>query len=128
MLRSTSNESRGGKFHPLSLFLPSALRASYGQLRFPESSPFGRRPFERIGFQPTRHTIACLQFDHTQRLESTTDRFAQQLYGEFNCKYGQMIPLLPVAQSDDSLNSYVSLFHCQRPPPPQTKNPSRPSH
>ena len=88
--RSTSNESRGGKFHPLSLFLLSALRASYGKLRFPESSHFGSRPFERIGFQPTRNTIACLQFDHVQRFESTTDRFALQLYGEFNWKYGQI--------------------------------------
>ena len=90
MLRSTSNESRGGKFHPLSLFLLSALRASYGKLRFPESSPFGRRSFERIGFQPTCNTIACLQFDHSQRFESTTDRFALQLYGKFNWKYGQI--------------------------------------
>ena len=90
MLRSTSNESRGGKFHPLSLFLLSALHASYGKLRFPESSPFGRRSFELIGFQPTRNTIACLQFDHAQRFESTTHRFALQLYGEFNWKYGQI--------------------------------------
>ena len=71
-------------------FLLSALRASYGKLRFPQSSPFGRRPFERIGFQPTRHTIACLQFDHAQRFESTTDRFALRLYGEFNWKFGQI--------------------------------------
>ena len=90
MLRSTSNESRGGKFHPLSLFLLSALRVSYRKLRFPESSPFGRRSFERIGFQPTCNTIACLQFDHSQRFESTTDRFALQLYGNFNWKYGQI--------------------------------------
>ena len=90
MLRSTSNESRGGKFHPLSLFLLSALRASYGKLRFPESSHFGSRPFERIGFQPRRNTIAWLQFDHVQRFESTTDRLALKLYGEFNWEYGQI--------------------------------------
>ena len=49
-----------------SLFLLSALRASYGKLRFPESSLFGRRPFKRIGFQPTRFEL--------------TDQFALQLY------------------------------------------------
>ena len=32
----------------------------------------------------------CLQFDHSQRFESTTDRFALQLYGKFNWKYGQI--------------------------------------
>ena len=36
------------------------------------------------------HTIACLQFDHAQRFESTTDRFTLQLYGEFNWKYGKI--------------------------------------
>ena len=34
--------------------------------------------------------IACLQFDHLQLFESTTDCFALQLYGEFNWKYGQI--------------------------------------
>ena len=34
------------------------------------------------GFQPSRNTIACLQFDQAQRFES----FALQLYGEFNWK------------------------------------------
>ena len=72
------------------LFFYSRHFVSYGKLRFPESSPFGRRPFERIGFQPTRNTIACLQFDHVQRFESTTNRFALQLYGEFNWKYSQI--------------------------------------
>ena len=80
----------GGKSHSLSLFLLSALRASYGKLRFLESSPFGRRPFERIGFQPTRNTIAVYRFDHAQRFESTTDRFALQSYSEFNWKYSQI--------------------------------------
>ena len=28
---------------------------------------------DRIGFQPSRNTIACLQFDHAQPFESTTD-------------------------------------------------------
>ena len=36
------------------------------------------------------NTLACLQFDHSQRFESTTDRFALQLYGKFNWKYGQI--------------------------------------
>ena len=62
-------------------FLLSALRASYGKLRFPESSPFGRRPFERIGFQPTRNTIACLQFDHALITHSDLNQQQMTLTG-----------------------------------------------
>ena len=50
----------------------------------------GIRREDRIGFQQTRNMIACLQFDHTQQYESTTDRFALLMYGEFNWKYGQI--------------------------------------
>ena len=50
----------------------------------------GIRCEDRIGFQRTRNTIACLQIDHAQRFESTTDRFALQLCSEFNWKYGQI--------------------------------------
>ena len=64
MPRSTPNESRGASFIPCLFFSLSALRASYGKLRFPESSPFGGRPFKRIGFQLTR-------------FELTTDRFSR---------------------------------------------------
>lgn len=56
-----------------------------------ESFAFRNRlPFKRIRFQQTCNTIACLQFDHVQWLESTTERFALQLRGEFNWKYGQI--------------------------------------
>ena len=40
--------------------------------------------------QQPRNRIACLQFDHAHWFESTTDRFALQLYGEFNWKYAQI--------------------------------------
>ena len=33
----------------------------------------GIRCEDRIGFQPIRNTTACLQFDHAQPFESTTD-------------------------------------------------------
>ena len=48
----------------------------------------GIRCEDRIGFQWTRNTIACLQFDHAQQFQSTTDRFTLQLCGEF-----KVIPL-----------------------------------
>ena len=44
--------------------------------------------FEGIRFQQTHNR--SLQFDHVHWFESTTDRFALQLYGEFNWKYGQI--------------------------------------
>ena len=48
----------------------------------------------------------CLQFDHAQRFESTTDRFTLQLYSEFNWKYSQTGLLC-------SLCIYIRiLWHC----------------
>ena len=50
----------------------------------------------------------CLQFDHSQRFESTTDRFALQLYGKFNWKYGQiglLCSLCPVATFSAALSN-----------------------
>ena len=41
---------------------------------------FGIRYEDRIGFQPTRNTIACLQFDHAQR-----DLNQQQIDLCYNC-------------------------------------------
>ena len=49
--------------------------------------------FDGIRFQQTRNTILCLQFDHTQLFQSTTDCFTLQLCSEFNWKYGQIGPL-----------------------------------
>ena len=46
---------------PLSLFLLLALHASYGKLRFPESSTFGRRTFEQIGFQVVMYYYLSLK-------------------------------------------------------------------
>ena len=57
------------QFHPLSLFLLLVTTSDSPQYTV----------LDRIGFQPMRNTIACLQFDHIQRFESTTDRFALQI-------------------------------------------------
>ena len=78
-----SNESRGDKFYPLSIFL------TLGTSCLVRKASRNRRPSgadHLNGFQPSRNTIACLQFDHAQRFES----FALQFYGEFNWKYGQI--------------------------------------
>ena len=49
--------------------------------------------FDGIRFQQAHNTIACLQFNHVQLFESTTDCFALQLFDEFNWKYGEIGPL-----------------------------------
>ena len=66
--------------------------------------------FDGIRFQQAHNTIACLQFNHVQLFESTTDCFTLQFYGELEIQSNRT-PLLPVVSELHTIKVLIKHLH-----------------